>query len=154
VLTNLARGHALITGRNYITMDDIPIVVKTVLSTARIERVKAFIALLDKGGYIRASDLAAELKVGRSTAYRFMTELKAIELVDIELTNNVEYTENNNPAMIKIMTLKKEFDWFLTEDFKKLRAGFTPVDNRQHMNEEDVEKQAAAKAASEQQHHQ
>ena len=49
VLTNLARGHALITGRNYITMDDVKIVVKTVLSTARIERVKTLIALLDTG---------------------------------------------------------------------------------------------------------
>ena len=34
VLTNLARGHALITGRNYITMEDVGIVVKTVLSTS------------------------------------------------------------------------------------------------------------------------
>jgi hypothetical protein len=49
VLTNLARGHALSIGRNYITMEDVGIVVKTVLSTSRIERVKAFIALLDTG---------------------------------------------------------------------------------------------------------
>ena len=37
VLTNIARAHGLITGRNYITMEDIPIVLKTVLSTARIQ---------------------------------------------------------------------------------------------------------------------
>jgi DUF917 family protein len=49
VLKNLARGHALLTGRNYITIEDIPKVVKTVLSTSRVERVKAFIALLDLG---------------------------------------------------------------------------------------------------------
>ena len=35
VLTNLARGHALITGRDHITMEDVKIVVKTVLSTSK-----------------------------------------------------------------------------------------------------------------------
>lgn len=33
-LRNLARGHALSQGRNYFTMDDIPIVIHTALSTA------------------------------------------------------------------------------------------------------------------------
>ena len=60
VLTNLARGHALLTGRNYITMDDVKIVTKTVLSTARVERVKALIALLDTGeNWISKKDLAS-----------------------------------------------------------------------------------------------
>ena len=33
-LKNLARGHALLTGRNYITLDDIPMIIKTALDTA------------------------------------------------------------------------------------------------------------------------
>jgi hypothetical protein len=154
VLKNLARGHALITGRNYITIDDIPIVVKTVLSTARIERVKAFIALLDHDGTISAGDLAEELGTSRSKAYRLMVELKAIGLVNVAETGMAEYTDNGNPAMIKIMKLKKdEFDWFLSNEFKKLRDNFTPVDNRRYMNQEgaedeDSERQAAAAAAS------
>ena len=113
---NLARGCALITGRNYVTMQDIHIVVKTVLSTARVERVKAFIALLDSNndGWISRKDLAEQLRVSRSTAHRYMTELKAIGLVDIETTNEMEYTENNHPADVKIMRLKKDkFGWFL-----------------------------------------
>jgi hypothetical protein len=148
VLTNLARGYALRIGINYITMEDVKIVAKTVLSTARIERVKAFIVLLDSGeGWISESELADRLNISPSTAFRLMTELKAIELVDIEETNSVEYTENDNPAMIKIMRLKRDFDWFLSPEFQQLRDKFTPVDNRKFMQDPDPEK-AAAKAAA------
>jgi hypothetical protein len=38
----LAKGHALLTGRNYISNEDVSIVVETVLSTAQIERVGLF----------------------------------------------------------------------------------------------------------------
>ena len=38
-LYNLARGHALSYGRNYITKDDVLLVIKVVLSTSLIERV-------------------------------------------------------------------------------------------------------------------
>ena len=63
VLKNIARAHGLITGRNYIKMEDIHIVVKTVLSTARVERVKAFITLLDYNGSITKIQLANQLHV-------------------------------------------------------------------------------------------
>jgi hypothetical protein len=36
-LANLARGHALLTGRDYVKQQDIPLIVKVVLSTAPIE---------------------------------------------------------------------------------------------------------------------
>ena len=78
-----------------------------------------------------------------------MTELKAIELVDIEETNDVEYTENNNPAKVKIMRLKMDkFEWFLSDEFKNLRDGFTPVDNRKYIHEPDPEIEAAKSAAA------
>ena len=41
-LSNLARGHALSQGRDYITLVDIPIIANVVLSTASIERVTIF----------------------------------------------------------------------------------------------------------------
>lgn len=148
VLTNLARGHALITGRNYITMEDIPIVIKTVLSTARVERVKAFIALLDNDGEITVVELSRRLNRAHSTVYRYATELKAIGLVDVIVTNNIEHTKNDNPAIQKVIKLKKDkFGWFLTDEFKRLRQDFTPVDNRKFIDEADPEKQAAEEAA-------
>ena len=150
VLLNLAKGHALITGRNYVTMEDIPIVVKTVLSTARVERVKSFIALLDsdKDGCIDMKTLEEQLGISRATAYRYMTELNAIGLVDIEKTNDPKFTESNNPTYVKTMRLKNdEFGWFLSGDFKRLRNNFTPVDNRQFMKESDPEAEAVKNVA-------
>ena len=150
VLTNLARGHALITGHDHITIEDVKIVVKTVLSTSRIERVKAFIALLDAGkGWISREDLADSLNISPSTAYRLMIELMAIGLVDVELTNEIIYTKNNHPANVRIMFLKKDkFEWFLSKEFKQLRDNFTPVDNRKFMREPDPEIEAAKAAAA------
>ena len=46
-LMNLARGHALSQGRNYITMQDIPLVIKVVFSTASHERVRIFELLIE-----------------------------------------------------------------------------------------------------------
>jgi hypothetical protein len=45
-LTNLARGDALLTGRNYVSIEAIPMIVKVVLSTAPIERVKYLMSCL------------------------------------------------------------------------------------------------------------
>jgi predicted transcriptional regulator len=148
VLTNLASGHALITGRNYIRMEDIPIVLKTVLSTARIQRVTSFIALLDNKGKITVSEMSRQISVSHSTAYRLATELMAVGLVDLTTSNDVEYLPDiNNPAMQKVLILKNEFEWCLSDEFKQLREGFTPVDNRKFMKEKDPEQHAVKEAA-------
>jgi hypothetical protein len=46
VLHNLAKGHALSKGRNHITLEDVLLIVKTVLSTAQVDRVKIFDLLI------------------------------------------------------------------------------------------------------------
>src|SRR5918996_3568975 len=81
-LRNLARGHALLTGRNYITKEDIPVVVKTVLSTAQIERVSVFYLLINNNGDVSTDDVMDYLHVSRPTALRTMAELKVIRLVE------------------------------------------------------------------------
>jgi hypothetical protein len=147
VLTNLARGHALITGRNYITIQDIPVVIKTVLSTARMQRVKSFIALLDYDGEITVVQLSRLLNISHSSATRLAVELKAIGLVNTQVTNNIEFTKNNNPTMQTVISLdRNKFEWFLSDEFKRLRDEFTPVDNRKYIHEQDPEHQAAKEA--------
>ena len=47
-LYNLARGHALSNGRNFVTLDDISIVIKVVLSTGPVERVSVLDKLTSK----------------------------------------------------------------------------------------------------------
>src|SRR5918994_7652492 len=78
-LTNLARGHALLTGRNWITLDDIPMIIKTALDTAQIERVSMFSLLLAHQGELTTNQILQSLNVSRKTALRTMAELKAID---------------------------------------------------------------------------
>ena len=130
ILRNLARGHALLTGRNYITLEDMPIVVKTVLSTANIDKVGIVRLLIENNGQLHTAQIESALGVARPTALRNMVELKAIGLVDHdEVLVGKSYT--------KRIVLKHEFNWLLTEEFEKLREGFEPVDNRAFMTAEE-----------------
>jgi len=128
ILFNLAKGHALLYGRNFVTMDDIPIVVKTVLSTAQIDRVKIFSLLLaNKGRSLSTSRITLSLNISPQTARRKMTEFKAIGLVDEENLGS------NHELSIK---LKSEFDWFLGEEFTQIRDGFEPADYHKYLKED------------------
>jgi hypothetical protein len=129
LLRNLARGHALLTGRNYITMEDIPLVVKTVLSTAQIERVSVFYLLVDNDGDASTDEIIDYLHVSRPTALRTMAELRAIRLV--ERYEAFDDKKNNHIMHIR---LKDGFNWFLSSEFKKLREGFVPVDNSEFID--------------------
>ena len=115
-LTNLARGHALCQGRNYITIDDISLVINVVLSTASTERVRVFQTLLNFGGALTTVQISDYLDFARPTARRTMTELKAIGLVNIETIE----TDHGGDPMYQ-MTLDDKFEWFLSEEFKKLK---------------------------------
>lgn len=115
-LTNLARGHALSKGRKYITIDDIPMVIHTALSTATMERVRILDLLIENKGSLTTSQIIGFLNTTRPTALRTMTELKATGLV----TMVYDQTEYNPPREIR---LKPEFDWFLSDQFSELRDG-------------------------------
>jgi predicted transcriptional regulator len=126
-LYNLARGHALSYGRNFITMDDISLVLKVVLSTGSIERVLILDLLIAHQGELTTSQITTAMRISNSTAKRTMTEFKGLELVTMERTN-----ENASNSEYKI-TLNPKFKWFLTEDFSKLRDGFKPTDNKEFL---------------------
>lgn len=130
-LKNLARGHALSQGRNFITMNDIPLIVNVVLSTASRERVKVFEHLLTNNGLTDTSRILEDLKTTRPTALRTMTEFVALEIVDkIVLGEDKprfygDYEEIDEGCDIKSnsliqIKLKPEFEWFLTNEFKTL----------------------------------
>jgi hypothetical protein len=127
-LRNLAKGHALIEGRNYITKEDISILIKVVLSTAPIQRVELFDLLLDYKGKMNSNIITESLGVTEPTALRIMTELKVVGLVE----KNQKL--NTNEFEIK---LKKEFNYFLTEEFQKLRKGFKPEHNSEDLQSKE-----------------
>lgn len=111
-LRNLARGHALSQGRRYVTVDDLPIIIQTALSTASIERVRIFEILIENKGSLTTNQVCEFLNTSPPTARRTMTELKAIGLVYMETG------EGQTPSEI---TLKAEFDWFLSPQFEELK---------------------------------
>jgi hypothetical protein len=124
-LKNLARGHALLTGLNYITLDDIPMIIKTGLDTAAIERVSMFSLLVANNGTLTTDQILDSLRVSRPTALRTMAEFNAIGLVTIE---NTDEDKPGRPS--KRMVLNPRFDWFLTDELiKKIIPHTTPKNN-------------------------
>jgi len=116
-LYNLARGHALLEGRNYVTMKDIPLLIQVTLSTASRERVKIFEALIDSIGVLTTSEIKKEVNTSNNTAKRTMQEFVALGLVTlIELGNN-------GPTEYQIQ-LNSDFEWFLSPEFQKLRERY------------------------------
>jgi hypothetical protein len=120
-LYNLARGHALAHGRNYITEEDIPLIIKVVLSTGFIERVLILDLLIAYNGILTTSQITMSMRIANNTAKRTMTEFKGLDLVTME---RVDPNRSNSEYKI---TLNSKFDWFLTDEFKKLRDNFKPT---------------------------
>jgi hypothetical protein len=116
-LRNLARGHALSQGRNYITMEDIPLLINVVLSTASMERVRIFNLLLEFGGTLTTTEIEQSLNVSDKTAKRTMAELKAIELVSVG--ENESHHGGSPELQIKLV---EKFKWFLSPEFKEIKS--------------------------------
>ena len=114
-LRNLGRGHALSQGRNYLTLEDMPLLIKIVLSTASMERVRIFELLRENKGTLTTSKIADSLNMSNNTAKRTMAEFIAIGLVDL---NEVK-VEHGSPE--KQIILKVKFDWFFSDDFHSVR---------------------------------
>jgi DNA-binding transcriptional ArsR family regulator len=134
-LVNLARGHALSMGRNYVTTEDLPMIIRVVLSTAPIERVTIFDVLLAHNGCLTVNQITESLNVSEPTARRTMTELKALGLV--YKTRQEIMCSDRIARMMDVITLKEEFSWFLSEQFKELREGFKPESNSDNDDSDD-----------------
>ena len=83
VLTNLARGRAIIYGRRAITQEDLPFVAEVVLSSMQARRGRLIRALARAGGEMTAPEVQAKLGVGsRHTALEDMQDLGKIGLAE------------------------------------------------------------------------
>ena len=139
-LKNLASGHALSQGRTNITMQDIPLLIKVVLSTASKERVILFDHLLENNGKLDTINIKDHLLISKKTALKTMTELVILEIVN-KLNMN---SSNNNVFQIQ---LKEEFNWFLSDEFKNLREDF----GKEYYNEYVSSKQEKEQKSEEEQ---
>ena len=109
-LYNLARGHALLYGRNFVTTDDLSVVIPVALSSASRERVTLFEYLIRNNGELTTEQFEEQAKVSRSTARKEMKKLAILDLVD-------EFEEEATTKPIKKIKLKKAFSWFLSQEF-------------------------------------
>jgi hypothetical protein len=114
-LRNLARGHALSQGRNYLTIEDMPLLIRVAFSTASLERVMVFELLIQHRGKLTTSQITASLNTTNNTAKRTMAELVAIGLV------HLGDIDSSNGSREKQITLKDKFNWFLSYDFQSVR---------------------------------
>jgi hypothetical protein len=73
-LVNLAKDHALLTGKNYVTLEDLPMIVMVALSTVPMERVTIFDILLANNGILTTNEVTKFLNVSKPTALRTMTD--------------------------------------------------------------------------------
>ncbi|WP_048097246.1 hypothetical protein [Candidatus Nitrosarchaeum limnium] len=135
-LYNLARGHAVLCGRNYITDDDLAVVVAVTLSSASRDRVELFKRLLDCNGKQNTEQFMESAKVSRSTALKEMKSLVILELVDM-------YDEQLETKPVKTIKLKDEYHWFLSLEFKKYMREFDATlnpENSKLSQKENLEK--------------
>jgi hypothetical protein len=140
-LKNLARGHALSRGCLHISMDDIPLVVSVVLSTASRERVMIFNHILKNNGLTDTIKIVDDLNTSKPTALRTMTEFAALGIVD-KITLGDDHDVDGNGAdggypssektnALVQVRLKPEFDWFLTDEFQSLLGSSKKQDGYQ-----------------------
>lgn len=134
-LSNLARGRALSKGRNYITLEDIQIVIKTALDGAQIERVSIFSLLLANHGTLTTNQILRSLNVSRKTALRTMAEFKAIGLAELE-----DFHEPGQNAISKRITLNSRLNWLLEDSMiTKIFPHTTPFSFSKEEEKEEEE---------------
>ena len=139
-LKNLARGHSLSQGRTKVTMQDIPLLIKVVLSTASKERVILFDHLLENDGKLDTINIEDHMLMSKKTALKTMTELAILEIVN---KLNMDSSDNN----VFQIQLKEEFKWFLSNEFKQLRGNFGKeyhdeyIDSKQEKEQKSEEEQ-------------
>lgn len=120
VLYNIARAHAFeVHGRDYITEEDLPIIIKIVLSAANRDRIAVVKLLLNA----RSTDgvlyneldttyLVSATRSAKSSVHRTMKELNTLGLVDIGKTRDSSH-EN-------YICLREEFRWLREDKFQRL----------------------------------
>lgn len=117
LLYNLGRGHAVISGREYLNKDDLKVIIEIALDSAPITRSKVFKLLLDKNGVLRSTDIEIALKSSDTTALK---EIETLKILGLGYTIDDETSQPGRPA--KILKLHSVFQWFLSDEFKELRG--------------------------------
>ena len=112
---NLCRGHAVASGRTQISLEDIPFIIELTVDSAPPNRAKLLEVLIENNGELKTSQVETLLGCSKTTALKEMVTMRALNICDV----------TEAPGMVgepeKIIRLKDDFRWFMTEECKNLR---------------------------------
>lgn len=130
VLYNLARGHALISGRKNIDRSDLKLILNVAFDSAPLSRARLFRLLTENDGVLSTDKIIELINCSRPTAIKEMEVLKILGLVSLEDSDS-----NMIGRPSKIITLNKEHAWFMSEECKTLLTG-SSNENSEELPEE------------------
>ncbi|TSC58396.1 MAG: Uncharacterized protein Greene041619_620 [Candidatus Peregrinibacteria bacterium Greene0416_19] len=119
-LYNIARGHALATGRTQLAPQDMRIVMLLAFDSAPGHRAPLFHELIRKGGELKTSDVTALLNCVPGTAHK---EMRTFVILGI-----CEEAEGDTLDTSNHIRLKEDLRWFLGEECKRYLEGDTGSD--------------------------
>lgn len=108
---NLARAHALVSGRTQIEEGDLLPVVELCIDGAPTGRAGLFRKLIMYGGCMNTTDVEKEMNCSKPTALK---EMKVLEI--LKVCTIVEYPGKDNEII-----LTEEFKWFVEEECRAIR---------------------------------
>ena len=123
VLTNVARGHALINGRDHITIDDIVMVVAVTVSSIPGDANSIFRVLVEQGGELKVEQVQGVLKAKtRETARDRMEYAHALGVMRFE---------ERGPGKAASLSFAEDWAWCASPEFRALLfPASEPVKNR------------------------
>jgi hypothetical protein len=129
LLYNLSRGHAVATGRKQISPEDLKIVIELSIDSAPTVRSGLFRALLKNSGVMTTTQVEQHLDRTKPIAIREMRILEELGVCKITASNN-EGRVGNSEKQIK---LEKDFEWFLSDEFRHIRGIETEPDTQSNI---------------------
>lgn len=109
---NLARGHALVSGRTQIAEEDLRAIVELCVDGAPSGRAKLFRKLVEHGGNMATSEIERELNCSKPTALKEMKTLQILGVCSLR-----EDTGGDNE-----ISLSEDFKWFLSHECLTIRG--------------------------------
>lgn len=107
LLYALARGHALVHGRTQVTEDDLPIVARAALESTPSDRRAVMRLLIEKGGYVKTTDIERALSCSSPTARAIMETLGVLGIGSFD---------SPGAPVPASLTLADELEWLLDAD--------------------------------------
>jgi hypothetical protein len=123
VLCNLARGHALVYGRTYLTHDDLPLVARITLSSMPSERRALLLALLENPQCLTVSQAAAALGLAKNKAETAKGTAET-RMEEFEWLGVANYNRQGT-GKVSFLTLAPKWSWCANETFRALVWGQT-----------------------------